>query len=107
MRTTGESHVDCLYQRGAAFFLRFHVRFYYHFLTFVLLQFLLLRKRITRWGDWFLLSISQSCVYVRSGFPRFACLMSAERSAGAVYEKDICGTRRMIINTVVVVVVVV
>jgi len=33
--------------------------------------------------------------------------MSAERSAGAVYEKDICGTRRMIINTVVVVVVVV
>ena len=89
------------------FFLRFHVRFYYHFFTFVLLQFLLLQKRITRWGDWFLLSISQSCVYVRSGFPRFACLMSAERSAGAVYEKDICGTRRMIINTVVVVVVVV
>eukprot|EP00613_Pedinella_sp_CCMP2098_P064725 CAMPEP_0171976518 /NCGR_PEP_ID=MMETSP0993-20121228/242516_1 /TAXON_ID=483369 /ORGANISM="non described non described, Strain CCMP2098" /LENGTH=111 /DNA_ID=CAMNT_0012628063 /DNA_START=41 /DNA_END=372 /DNA_ORIENTATION=- len=48
------------------------------------------------WADWFMLSESETCVYSRSGFPRFACLASSRRAAArtGVFEKDICGTHR-------------
>jgi hypothetical protein len=48
------------------------------------------------WGDWFMLSEANTCVYSRSGFPRFACLAAAPRAQtrGPVFEKDICGTHR-------------
>jgi len=48
------------------------------------------------WGDWFMLSEASTCVYSRSGFPRFACLASALRGAGRspLFEKDICGIHR-------------
>jgi hypothetical protein len=52
------------------------------------------------WGDWFLLSEAETCVYSRSGFPRFACLASALRGAGRspVFEKVIQGCTRRFHN---------
>ena len=43
-----------------------------------------------------MMSETETCVYSRSGFPRFACLASALRGAvrAPVFEKDICGTHR-------------
>ena len=51
------------------------------------------------WGDWFMLSEANTCVYSRSSFPRsalFAYLAAAPRAQarGPVFEKDICGTYR-------------
>merc|ERR1711965_529164 len=41
------------------------------------------------WLDWFILSESTACVYLRSGFPRMAC--QASRSGQNLFEKSSCG----------------
>ncbi len=49
------------------------------------------------WSDWFLLAEASACVYLRSGFPRFACEASHHRAAtqGRLFEKSSCGPEGM------------